>query len=111
MAKSKDKTPVSITDNDPKHKAKCVEKFFKNNNVNWIKDWPSYSPDLNPIENLWSKLKSQIQFDQPKDKKELKKSIKKQWKSIQQSTCQNLINSFRDRCQSIIDSNGEKINY
>ena len=43
-------------DNDLKHTAKATFKWFKAKNGN-VLDWPSQSPDLNPIGNLMVWLK------------------------------------------------------
>ena len=46
-----------VLDNLSSHKSELITKLCKNRGVNLIY-LPPYSPDLNPIEKLWSKVKS-----------------------------------------------------
>jgi hypothetical protein len=46
-------------DNAPSHKAHTTMAFFADNSIE-VLEWPAYSPDINPIENLWSTLKKKI---------------------------------------------------
>ena len=67
-------------------------------------DWPSNSPDLNSIENLWSPMLG-------KDQAELKKFMKEEWEKIPNSTLSNLVDSMKKRCELVIEKNGERIPY
>ena len=41
-----------MQDNAPCHAAKSIKAYLAQQRVELI-DWPPYSPDLNPIENIW----------------------------------------------------------
>ena len=51
---------IFMRDNAPIHTARVVRDYLENKLAFPILDWPPYSPDLNPIKNLWKTLKQQI---------------------------------------------------
>ena len=52
-------------DNDPKHTSRVAKDFIAKNRINLI-EWPSNSPDLNPIENMWFIMKNNVEKKCPR---------------------------------------------
>ncbi|KAK6318134.1 hypothetical protein J4Q44_G00114250 [Coregonus suidteri] len=61
-------------DNDPKHTARETKECLRKKNLK-VLEWPSQSPDLNPIEHIWRELKVRIAQRQPRNLKDLEKAM------------------------------------
>jgi len=97
-------------DNDPKHKSR-VAKQFMSIEVPEVIDWPSNSPDVNPIENLWSIIKHRVEKRKPTNLEELNKFLHQEWNNIDMVILNYLVNSMKSRCLALIESKGERISY
>ena len=85
---------IVVTDNSPTHTAKAVQEFIKNNKSKIaIYFLPTYSPDLNPDEDVWRYLKNvKLKAHQAKNKEEFKPLVLSKMQSIQRKP--NVIKSF-----------------
>lgn len=92
-------------DNDPKHTGRAVKQFFQEENIN-VLPWSSQSPDINPIENLWSLVKKTIHDCKPKNLDGLYFTIETAWNNITVDQCEKLIDSMPKGYTEMIKNNG-----
>ena len=59
-----------------------------------VMDWPSISPDLNPIEHLWGILKRKVEVCKVSNTRQLRDVVMEEWKSIPVATCEALVNAM-----------------
>lgn len=90
---------------------KCL-MWFQSHGVKLLQ-WPGNSPDLNPIENLSSRLKRRLVAQKhPSNKQDLIAAVISSWfHVIASDKLQNLVDSMPRRCQAVIDSKGYPTRY
>lgn len=76
-----DNNKVLVMDNLPVHHAKSVKKFVDDNNIK-ILFLPPYSPELNPIEESFSKIKQYIKKQKARNCADLITAIKDGFNTI-----------------------------
>lgn len=99
------------------HTSKYTTAYLKYLGVTTIK-WPAYSPDLNPIEMVWSFMKDYIAqkypdppFGQQYKLEELRNQVLEAWEAVTPEFLKKLIDSMRDRCRAVISARGGHTKY
>ncbi len=76
-----------------------------------VMEWPSMSPDLNPIEHVWGTLKQKVEKHHVSNIQQLRDVIMEEWKRMLATTCAALVNSMPRRIKAVIDNNGAPTKY
>ncbi|KAG2456329.1 TCB1 transposase, partial [Polypterus senegalus] len=97
-------------DNDPKHTAKILKEWLQDNSVN-VLEWPSQSPDLNPIEHLWRDLKMAVHQRFPSNLMEFERCCKKERAKLAKDRCAKLVASYSKRLEAVIAAKGASTKY
>ncbi|KAK3525824.1 hypothetical protein QTP70_010312 [Hemibagrus guttatus] len=92
-------------DNDPKHTARATKEWLHKKHFK-VLEWPSQSPDLNPIENLWRELKIRVAQRQPQNITALEEICMEEWAKLPATVCKNLVVTYRKRLTSVIANKG-----
>jgi transposase len=86
-------TDIVIMDNLPAHKIKEVRAVFNKHKIAYM-FLPPYSPDFNPIEMSFSKLKAILRKESEKTIPELEKAVVKAMDSFSKAECENFLKNI-----------------
>jgi len=102
-----------VQDNCRIHIARSIQDTYKASDINVI-DWPSRSPDLNIVENIWKIISDHVYAGlQPKNLSELRQKINEVADVINHEKrllISNLYDTFRDRLVKVLIKKGNIIN-
>src|SRR6185312_16842671 len=96
-------------DNATPHNPILVEKMLYDFGVRLLHEYPANSPDLNPIEHVWSWMANYINGHRPTDRRSLITLIQKAWKEIPQCQIQAYIDDLPARLQAVEKAGGARL--
>ena len=101
-------------DNALVHTASIIQELLASLGVD-LMVWPPYSPDLNPIKNIWALMKAIIYERYPKlekasDNEETLQNLievaKEAWHAIDERVLRHLCESMPHRVQAVLTADG-----
>lgn len=104
--------PWVVEDNAVVHTAKATRGRAEELGMRFLAH-PPCSPCLNPIENLWSKLKYRLSRlnPRPTTSQGLFEAAQREWKAIDQAYIDRLVLSMPNRMKAVISAQGGYIKY
>ena len=96
---------VLQNDNARPHRARIVQQFLQQNNVDHL-DWPARSSDLSPVEHVWDILGQRVRqrVPRPRTLQSSGAALQEEWRRIPQLQIVRLIRSMRHRCVACINA-------
>ncbi|KAK7110266.1 hypothetical protein V1264_014168 [Littorina saxatilis] len=94
-------------DNARPHTARATQDLLHRSGIQ-VMPWPALSPDMNPIEQFWDLLQTQLNrvVPRPTTVADLDRAVQQTWTNIPRQASNTLVRSMHRRCQAIIDANG-----
>ena len=99
-------------DNDPKHRSKVAEEWFRAKNVKRL-PWPPSSPDMNIIEHVWDQLDAFVHACNPlpRNKEELWVTFQEEWANFPMAALSKLYESMPRRVATLMKARGGHTKY
>lgn len=99
-----------LHDNDKKFHSKVVQEWLHTAGVTCL-EFPPYSPDLNPIENLWAILAREVEKKNSSTVEELQEVVDQVWNKASQPLMAELVASMPRRIEAVIKAKGLHTKY
>ncbi|CEG76926.1 hypothetical protein RMATCC62417_11752 [Rhizopus microsporus] len=104
--------PVLMKDGTPIHRVKIAAEWREAKGIKKM-SWPAQSPDLNPIENLWSIMKKRVNAVYPytKSQQVVEVVLESVWREFTPEAINKLIDSMPRRVKDVIEARGGPTKY
>ena len=101
-----ERNALFMQDNSTPHTAAIVTNWMQQHGVERL-PWPANSPDLNPLENLWAKMKRALDTAGPMNNAEQAwQMVQLQWNRIPLPFIRQLITSMPRQVAAVIAAQG-----
>lgn len=89
------------------HTARTTLAYLERKGIKFMEDYPSHSPDLNPIESVWALLDTLIaeRLTEQSDVA-LMAAARAAWSEIDQRVIDAHVRSFRSKCEKLVKTGG-----
>jgi len=94
-----------LHDNAPTFTGDVVQTWLFNHGIQLLA-FPPYSPDLNPIENLWAQVHKPVAQRHPRTPEQVADAFCAEWPHVTADRCRALALSMHERCEAVIASDG-----
>jgi hypothetical protein len=84
-----------------------VKNYLARKKVEWVMNWPPYSPDLNMIESLWLEPNRRIGDRCPENLDQLIRAVEKSWEELPQSVINAHCKRFGKKVLEVARNGGE----
>lgn len=112
MGKTHPKSAIFQQENDHAHTAKETQAWMARVSLE-VMDWPSKSPYMNPIENIWALMAKRVykngrQFDKLSD---LRDALRMEWENSTLDEMKNMATSMPCRRLDLVEGNSGPTRY